>query len=300
MSIISYFSPISNQHRALDNFKKLNKVDKVVAIALSALAGLLTFPLLGVGGVCVFRLWVDYRIKKIEAARNEERIDNAFIEAFGNTKVETTAAIKQIKESFSNFFQELESEIFPLYEKHEKGFDRWHRMHGRMHIGRAVIFCEVMARYHHLKGNHVDFDLARRVTGLHDAGREGNGEDVWEKESADLLCKYKKSRMIIKNGAQSALEFEVFQSADCLDIMRPCTGRGGKKGFKKELLSFLKGSNRSDDVKFREKLIQEAWDFIQLTESKKFKMNDSKGFMKELLNTIKDNSEKFTILSTLL
>lgn len=47
-----------------------------------------------------------------------------------------------------------------------------------MHVARAIIFCEVMARYYQSKGESVDFDYVRRTTGLHDAGREENGEDL--------------------------------------------------------------------------------------------------------------------------
>ena len=148
-----------------------------------------------------------------------------------------------IKQSFASFIVELEKEIFPLYEKHEIEFDT-SRIHGRMHIARAIIFSEVMARYYKDKGVSVDFDYVRRATGLHDAGRKGNGVDLWEKESCALLYQYlisknipqkeaaQKSTIILKETAdKNSIAFKIFQSADCLDIMRPCTGNGGRAGF---------------------------------------------------------------------
>ena len=43
-----------------------------------------------------------------------------------------------------------------------------------------------MARYDQRKGQSIDFDYVRRTTGLHDAGREGNGLDSWEGKSSKL------------------------------------------------------------------------------------------------------------------
>lgn len=210
---------------------------------------------------------------------------------------------------------ELENEIFKHYEKHERTFDKG-SIHGRMHAGRAVVFCEIMGRYLHLQGNSIDFALARRTTGLHDAGRENNGEDIWEKQSAQLLFEHlklhgmeekdalEKSKVIIKKEASKiTLESVIFQSADCIDIMRSCTGRGGRLGFNKNFLSFLiESSPDSEDDKFRNALIEEAADFIYVTEYEKrsSKFKSSKGFMAELLKVIQNEPQRFQILSTLL
>lgn len=210
-----------------------------------------------------------------------------------------------------SFSTELETEIFPYYENHEKTFDKA-RIHGRMHIARAVIFCEVMGNYLKNKGEIVDLEFARKVTGMHDSGREANGKDKWEKESADLLRKHlilkgmnedkanEKSKIIIKKSSNNdSLEYTLFQSADCLDIMRPCTGNGGREGFKPEYLTFLNDAlPGSDDFQFREALVEEAWEFIQLSEAQKHtQFNESLGFMKKLLNIIENNPDKFKILS---
>lgn len=215
------------------------------------------------------------------------------------------------KKSFSDFTKELEKEIFPFYVEHEKSFDT-ERIHGRMHVARAVIFAEVMARYYQTKGKSIDFDSIRRITGLHDAGRKQNGEDFWEKESAELLYKHlisknvphkkalKKAQLIVKNEAhQNSIEFKIFQSADCLDIMRPCTGNGGRAGFKPKYLTFLKNGSPKD-LQFRQKLISEAWLFIQITEKQKMtEFNESEGFMGKLFEIISQNKEQLPILSSL-
>lgn len=219
-----------------------------------------------------------------------------------------------VKASFSTFIVELEKEILPLYENHEKGFDQ-PRIHGRLHVARAVIFGEVMARYYQNKGVSVDFDYARRTIGLHDAGREGNGVDHWEKESSDLLRQHlilknmpqeeaaQKSNIIIKEKAnKDSTEFKIFQSADCLDIMRPCTENGGREGFNPKYLTFLKNSEtESDEFQFRERLIEEAWLFIQLTEDQKMtEFNENEGFMEKLFLVIKEHQDKLPILSSIL
>lgn len=229
-----------------------------------------------------------------------------------NANVTEPAQIDEIKKTFHLFIEELENDIFKFYEAHEFTFDRY-RIHGRMHVARAVIFCEIMARYYQSKGESVDFGYVRRLTGLHDAGRKGNGLDQWEDESADLLYQhlklkgmphgkaYEKSRNIIKATADNSLEYQIFQSADCIDIMRPCTGRKGREGFDTNYLSFLKNAHDPDDLKFRADLIAEAWDFIQISESRKFlDFNASQGFMGRLFEIISNDRIGFKILSTIL
>lgn len=223
-----------------------------------------------------------------------------------------SSKVNDARKSFAAFTVELEKEIFPFYEKHETGFDK-SRIHGRMHVARATLFGEVMARYYHDKGESVDFDFVRRTIGMHDAGREENGIDLWEKESSELLCNHlkmkntpheialQKSKIIIKEEAdKNSIDFKIFQSADCLDIMRPCTGNGGRKGFNPNFLTFLKNA-KSDESKFRKDLIEEAWFFIQITEAKKMtEFNESEGFMNKLFQILKENQSKLPILSSIL
>lgn len=227
-------------------------------------------------------------------------------------KIETNEAIQV---SFKNFIQEFENEILPYYLEHEKTFDPA-SIHGRMHASRAMLFSEMMARYMISKGETVDIDLLRRVIGLHDAGRKRNGKDIWEKDSAQIIQQYlidkgmpeemaiEQSEMVVnKNEPNPSLEAILFSSGDCLDIMRPCTGRGGRKGFNQNFFLFLRGAEKnSADNLFRRALIEEAWIFIQETESKKneFNQHGNSGYISQFLKVIEDNKQKYPLLNHLL
>ncbi len=254
----------------------------------------------------------DYSFYKKDFIQNNN--NKQIISSIVNS-IKSAEIMPEIKRSFCDFTKELEKEIFPHYERHESSFDD-SRIHGRLHVARAVIFCEVMARYFGSKGKLFDFNFVRRTIGLHDSGRRGNGIDRWEKESADLLCShleskgipqneaFEKSRIIIKDGNQTSIEYQIFQSGDCLDIMRPCTGLGGRRGFQEQYLTFLKDSTPGSDASiFRQALIEEAWTFIEITEKNENKFhyfNESSGLMKCLLEVIEENSPDFPILSLLL
>ena len=249
---------------------------------------------------------VSDHVKPSESSNNHVNVNSGSINAVISSKLDN------VNESFAAFIVELEKEIFPFYEEHEKGFDK-SRIHGRMHIGRAVIFCEVMARYYKDQGESVDFDYVRRTTGLHDAGRKGNGLDRWEKESCDLLYEHlirknipkeeasQKSTIILKEKAdKNSIEFKIFQSADCLDIMRPCTDNGGRAGFKPHYLTFLANAEPKAQ-QFRTNLIEEAWIFIEITEKQKMtEFNKSEGFMEKLFQIIREHQDKLPILSSIL
>jgi len=239
-------------------------------------------------------------------------VPSSVFQEAGSIKAVFLSKSDSVKKSFAAFIVELEKEIFPLYEKHEMGFDK-HRIHGRMHIARAIIFSEVMARYYDNRGESVDFDYVRRTTGLHDAGRKGNGVDLWEQESCGLLYQHlisknipkkeakQKSTIILKALAdKNSIEFKIFQSADCLDIMRPCTGNGGKAGFNPKYLTFL-ANTKSDVSQLRQSLIEEAWLFIEITERQKMaEFNESEGFMEKLFQIIRTHQDRLPILSSIL
>jgi len=84
-----------------------------------------------------------------------------------------------------------------------------------------------------------------------------------------------------------------------LDIMRPCTGNGGRSGFDPKYLTFL-ANTESEASQFRDRLIEEAWVFIEATEAQKMTtFNESEGFMEKLFQIIKDHQDKLPILSSL-
>lgn len=232
-----------------------------------------------------------------------------------------------IQNEFNEFINEFESEILPIYRQHEQSFDRM-GIHGRLHVSRTLIFAEMMARYLIKQGETIDLNLMRRITGLHDSGRERNGFDRWEKESSELLRKYlirkgmsvdeaaEWAKVIMKNEQNSqSLEAMLFSSADCLDIMRPFCGHGGREGFRKDKLEFLKdakeptledylsGPETTENYWFREGLIDEAWCFIKETEAMKETLTslDNVGYMNRLLDVIKQGGpKKYPILCGLI
>ncbi|NGX26336.1 MAG: hypothetical protein K940chlam6_00252 [Chlamydiae bacterium] len=229
------------------------------------------------------------------------------------SSLEVSSKKSVISESFHQFLDEYETEIFPFYEKHEKTFDNI-RVHSRMHVARALIFCEVMARYYTVMGIEVNFPLLRRAIGLHDAGRQGNGEDIWEKDSAKILASHlrkkgvgyftanKQANIIVKDGTDKKYPIEYFlaQSGDCLDIMRLPMGPGPKNGFREELLTFMNHEGCASKGLLRKQLIEEVWRFVQETEKRKFapEFSKSKGFMQNLFQII--DRGNYPLLSTIL
>jgi hypothetical protein len=114
-----------------------------------------------------------------------------------------------------------------------------------------------------------------------------------------------KSKAIIKEQEThlSSIESLLFSSADCVDIMRPCTGRGGRKGFDQNYLLFLKDAKPgSEDAGFRASFIEEAWLFIQETEKIKGSLKDmnNSGYTQRLLDVIRGGGDKYPILSGLI
>jgi hypothetical protein len=156
---------------------------------------------------------------------------------------------KNALRTWDEFGNQLERDIMPLYLQHETRFDDI-GIHGRMHISRAVIFAEWITRYYIQHFSiPIDFHAVRMATAFHDAGREGNGPDYWEKESSNLCYTYLANKgfapdqarftanLILKHG-EYGIEKRIVHDADVLEIMRPCCGHGGRMGFKMKKLRF--------------------------------------------------------------
>ena len=200
--------------------------------------------------------------------------------------------IRDIKD-WGIFVKDLSTNILPIYKNHESTFD-YQGIHGRMHISRALIFAESMARYYYkvIRIKDIDFLAIRYAVAFHDAGRKGNGIDIWESDSAEICRKhllnqghgdeYSKyvSQLIEKKGPWDAHK-KIVHDADVLEIMRPCCGHGGRSGFKEKALRFLSyrddliNNNLNDFASPRNTLIDEAWQFIVYTERKKYMFNKS-------------------------
>ncbi len=224
--------------------------------------------------------------------------------------------------NWNEFISDLSRNIFPVYRKHELGFDPW-GIHGRLHISRALIFSEFIARFYYkeLGIENIDFFAIRYAVAFHDSAREDNGEDLWESDSAELCYEYltKKfkqydsdycrevSSLIIKDETWSGNK-RIVHDGDVLEIMRPYCAPGGILGFRKKVLSFLSPEDGFVDHRIakkhnniREQLIQEAWKLIELTEAKKEKFDTkSNDHVNVILDLIKANKSEFKLLSWIL
>lgn len=221
--------------------------------------------------------------------------------------------------TWHSFINELQREILPIYLKHELTFDPL-CVHGRIHICRSVIFAEFMARFYRINlSADVDFYAIRVATALHDSGRRNNGIDLWEADSARNGLEYIEASSNISRGTEYAeyvarliekrgemdLAGRIVHDADVLEILRPCCGHGGIKGFRREFLYFA-GENDSlasgaqEASEIRETLIQEGWNWINKTEAIKYRLLKSQTFMEDLLGVLAAGKDRYPLLATLL
>jgi hypothetical protein len=211
----------------------------------------------------------------------------------------------------------LEQNILPIYRAHEAAFDRW-GIHGRLHIGRAVIFSEVMGRAYQAAGESVDFYAVRVAIAFHDSARRDNGTDLWENQSAENCFNYlmslpeyagqpararKIANLVLKDG-DFDLSHRIVYDSDVLEIMRPCCGNGGLAGFRREVLYFAGprdplADRLNNPETIRETLVQEAWRFIADTENLKFTLMQAPKLIPALLNRLSENKDQYPSLSQL-
>ncbi len=224
-------------------------------------------------------------------------------------------------QGWEEFIDELEQEILPLYHAHEQNFDLA-GIHGRMHICRAVIFAEWMARRaESVLQEPLDRYAIRVAIAFHDSGREGNGVDLWEEQSAENCRLYLSERSpyqerypagkaaaaagwILKHG-DFDLPQRIVYDADVLEIMRPVCGHGGLKGFQPDYLHF--GGSKdplnslfADAPLLREALIQEAWKWIVATEPLKMILSSSGAYMHFLLTFLTRHQASYPLLAEIL
>ena len=156
-----------------------------------------------------------------------------------------------------------------VYKHHEETFDRGTFYHGRGHVARAYIFASAMCSILEEQGIAVDRNAVLcGITG-HDAGRQGNGADVWEEDSAratvgymredfgaeTLGSDYEAAMMACGTRTSDSLESMIIKSADSLDI-------GRIMPFDPERMPFLRGRNGEvispDARRLRDGLAREA------------------------------------------
>lgn len=125
--------------------------------------------------------------------------------------------------------------VLPTYLGHEENFDRDYAVHGRNHVIRSFIFATAMANILAESGVPVDRNAVLCGIAGHDMGREGNGNDVWEGQSAAMTrdamrraygedsmgAAYEGALMAQIDGhAGRTAEAMILQAADSLDIGR--------------------------------------------------------------------------------
>lgn len=213
--------------------------------------------------------------------------------------------------TWPDFLSDLHDDILPIYRHHEETFDP-HGTHGRMHICRTLVFAEFMLRYYHTRtALRPDVDAVRYAAAFHDSGRQGNGFDRWERDSANLCREYLESRMgvekartvgelIVKDSdpAGWSLEKRIAHDADCLEIMRITT----LVGFIKAELYFL-GQPDPEEIRnrpVREALIREAWAFIRAADTRNPELFNSSDPMADVLGILEARKADFPLLGEIL
>lgn len=111
-------------------------------------------------------------------------------------------------------------------------------VHGAQHVSRVAAFSNLFLEVYRAMGNQEALVLSDRqikilllVALLHDAARENEKADLWERESAEMCEKFLRAIGVEANETKqfSALIIEkekggllgkILQSADCLDIIR--------------------------------------------------------------------------------
>ncbi len=185
--------------------------------------------------------------------------------------------------SLAEFRQTELPALLDSYQNHEQSFDPT-GINGRRHVGRALIYANVMANIVREKGGEVDSNALYTATALHDAGRHGSGADMWEKDSARVASGYLRGRGIDderylglveaavdgrSDPSMKSLEAGILKSADSLDSMRLV----GKDAYATDNLWFQHQDVRlgqdawmGRDEELRTALVDEIAAFIEATE----------------------------------
>ena len=222
--------------------------------------------------------------KRLQALRREQevpvtRIDGRFP---ATDTVRDNPAVKATREGGLSAFKTGQlGSMLEIYRGHEQSFDP-EGLHGRQHIGRVLIYANILANFFTEAGVEVDRHALYTTCAMHDSGREGNGVDRWEEESSDKALELLREQGItdqnylelakgcIKADAtdRHSLEALILKSADSLDIIR----EKGMAGFDPKYLMFMRGDLElgpglriEQDVALRDALIQEVARFIDAT-----------------------------------
>jgi hypothetical protein len=170
------------------------------------------------------------------------------------------------------------------------------RIHSNRHISRCLIFADWYCKELHLEqfnNLHLYFAVC-----FHDMGRKTEGIDHSTVGSIQSAVKYMgllgiepeiifETCRIIENKdkeqGQSIYEM-VLHDVDCLDIMRPSTGRGGIGGFDRSYLKLFRNFTGKQEA-----FISSAWKLISLTEDYSYENNNCLNLMINNIDSIWKN-----------
>ena len=163
-------------------------------------------------------------------------------------------------------------DTLPAYAAHEQSFDKDAAVHGRNHVVRSFIYATAMSNLLQEKGIAVDMNAVLCGIAGHDQGRQANGPDRWEADSARMTVEKMQSsygadtlgiayeeefKKQIDGHSGKTVEAMLLQSADSLDIGRTQEFNLDKFGFLKE--TFKVGDRYfAPDAQVRTELAKEA------------------------------------------
>lgn len=185
--------------------------------------------------------------------------------------------------SLDQFRQAQLPALLDVYQNHEQSFDPT-GINGRRHVGRALIYANVMANIVREKGGEIDANALYTATALHGAGRHGGSDDAWEKDSARIASAHLRAGGIDderylglveaaidgrSDPSMKSLEAGILKSADSLDSIRLV----GKDAYATDGLWFQHRDTRlgqeawmGRDDGLRTALVDEIAAFIEATE----------------------------------
>jgi hypothetical protein len=187
-----------------------------------------------------------------------------------NQQVVVKRTVKQ--EKFDTRIAQINSKSKPARDTHDG-----------MHCVRTTLWTQVLISLHQkasqlspqIPPKQVKPMLMALAAAFHDSGREGEGEDVWHQESADLFEHFMlklnipsehwtpyHNAILQKDSKESSHQSdaqEILHDADVIEIMR-LTGRGD---FQKDRLLFVCHFHESKE--FIDVLLDEMYHFIEVT-----------------------------------
>lgn len=141
----------------------------------------------------------------------------------------------------------------------ERGDTPARAIHGKMHAARTALWAGILAMLSEKYTGTAPPDLfiLQVAAAFHDAARQDEGYDRWERESDRMLARWVRDRPC---GALGGAERRIMRDADILDILRVCP----EPAFEPQRLSFWSDPDFPKAV--RSDIVAEAVRFIRLTE----------------------------------